>query len=140
MRNLNQLGPVKVDHHMSTYRTQAAATATMFRTRAESELQASLGDHSARNRVSAPGLVTLLQRRQELGARATELGREAERTGIDPAVLERVARYVNAPAVLPGSERKRIDEDGVEQVERLVGYVLCGAAYSADWAYQAHWA
>jgi hypothetical protein len=120
MRNLGRLGQVKVNHHMSTFRTQSTGTQNMLRSRAESELQASSLSHAVRNRVSGPALAHLLSRRHDLPIGGPEIKAEAGRSGVDIEVLERVGRFVNVPIVRPGSEKRRVDGSGTEHVEMMV--------------------
>jgi hypothetical protein len=98
---------------------QANRINNMFRSRAESEFQASSA-HVTRNRVLASGLAHLLARRQELPAMSADLARAAEEQSMDSRTLERVARYVNAPAVKPDSQVQIVDKDGNTKVETTV--------------------
>jgi hypothetical protein len=104
MRNLSQLGQVRVDHGMSTVRTR---TQDAFRARATPG-------------INAPTLAQLLGMRAD-GNPA--LGAQAKRVGLEPDALERVGRFVNAPRVRRGSERKWVDDKGVEHVEMEVSVV-----------------
>jgi hypothetical protein len=93
---------------------------TMFRSRAQSELQASDFVHVTRDRVIAPAVASLLMLRQELPTTSPELTKRAEEQGINAKTLERLARFVNAPAVKPGSEVKTVKPDGTTDVQTTV--------------------
>jgi hypothetical protein len=110
MRNLGRLGQVRVDHGMSSVRAEATRTQELFRSRAATESGAQTG-------VEGPTLAILL------GMRADGydgLGRELKRVGMEAGALERVARYVNAPRVKSGSQKKRLDDQSVEHFEMEV--------------------
>jgi hypothetical protein len=92
----------------------------MFRSREQSELQASSSSHATVNRVLGPVLAQLLEQRQTLPTDSPKLADAAKAQGIDIAVLEQVARFVNAPSVKPGSERTKLDDQTVEHVEMTV--------------------
>lgn len=92
----------------------------MFHSRQQSELQASSSSHTVRNRVLSPTFAYLLSERQALPAGSPELAELANGQGIDVTVLERVGRYVNVPSVKPGSQVKKIRDDGSENIEMMV--------------------
>jgi hypothetical protein len=110
MRNLGRLGQVRVDHGMSSVRVEATRTQELFRSRAATESGAQTG-------VEGPTLAILLGMRADGYA---GLGQELKRVGMGAGALERVARYVNAPRVKPGSQKKRLDDKSVEHFEMEV--------------------
>jgi hypothetical protein len=110
MRNLGRLGQVRVDHGMSSVRPEATRTQELFRSRAATESGAQTG-------VEGPTLAILLGMRADGYA---GLGQELKRVGMEAGALERVARYVNAPRVKPGSQKKRLDNQSVEHFEMEV--------------------
>lgn len=101
----------------------------MFRSREQSELQASSSSHTVRNRVLSPTLAYLLSERLDLPAGSPTLADLADKQGIDISVVERLARYVNAPSVKVGSEVRRVAEDGEESIETTVSYSFAMSFY-----------
>ncbi|KAI0062380.1 hypothetical protein BV25DRAFT_1870471 [Artomyces pyxidatus] len=114
LANLSRLGPVRVDHHMQTIRTQETHTNRLFRSRARSEEDAA-GAQTPRNRLWGYALAELLDERKTVGTRE-EYGQLAERFGMDAEKLDSVARYVNSPSIREDSVKRVIGEDGEERV------------------------
>ena len=73
----------------------------------------------ARNRVSAPTLSTLLDRRKSVGSQE-EVDALVQKYGLDPAKFEAISRYVNSPSIQGGSALKTVGKDGEENVSVLV--------------------
>jgi len=112
MDKLRSLGPVKVDHHMQSFRTDTRMK-DMLRSRDISEQQAA-SSTSTRNRLRAGSLFDLLEERKFAKSRE-EVVSMAEKYDVDKNVLERVALTVNSPSVVEGSLRKVVGEDGEER-------------------------
>lgn len=123
MKNLAQLGQVKVDHHMATYRTADPRMSNILRTQKLSEQQASSYD-STRNRLLASSLFELLeQRNKSVVSTREDLARLATRFDMDVDVLERLGRTVNSPSPVSGSMKKVVNEDGEERITYLAEWV-----------------
>ncbi|KAH8117475.1 hypothetical protein DFH11DRAFT_1504699 [Phellopilus nigrolimitatus] len=121
MRKLNQLGPVKVDHHMSTFRTDAHVKHVLH-SRDVSEQQAT--SHAAtRNRILASELFDLLEHKKST-ASLNELIKLANRYDMDVDVLERLGAFANTPSIVEGSRQKVLEEDGRERFTTLVRPLL----------------
>ncbi|KAI0049673.1 hypothetical protein FA95DRAFT_1588093 [Auriscalpium vulgare] len=114
LANLSRLGPVRVDHHMQTVRTQEADVSRLFNSRAQAEQDAA-GANTPRNRLWGYALDQLLEERQSVGTRE-EQSQLAERYGMDAAKLESLARYVNTPSIPEGSIVRVIGKDGEEKI------------------------
>jgi len=115
LANLNRLGPVRVDHHMQTVRTQASYT-ELFQSRARAEDQAS-SMRIPRNHLLVSSLVALLEERQNVlaGGDAAGLGRLAEKYAMDVGRVESLARSVNVPRVREGGVRYIKDAQSGEE-------------------------
>jgi len=110
--NLNRLGPVRVDHHMQTVRTQAHVT-ELFQSRARAEDQAA-SMRIPRNHLLVSSLVALLSERQNVlgNSGAAQL---AEKYAMDVGRLESLARSVNVPRVREGGVRYIKDAQSGEE-------------------------
>lgn len=125
LANLNRLGPVRVDHHMQTVRTQARFK-ELFQSRARSEDEAA-SMHIPRNHLLVSSLVALLEERQSVtngggddGFLATTrddlpLRQLAEKYGMDVERLESLTRSVNVPRVREGGVRHMRDAQSGEE-------------------------
>ncbi|KAF8883432.1 hypothetical protein BD779DRAFT_1626304 [Infundibulicybe gibba] len=128
LSNLNRLGPVRVDHHMEATRphprvlSQARDTARLFKSRAQSEYEAS-ASHSTRNRLHAPALSELLDRRKAAKSRR-DIELLANEYNIDIEQLERLARFVNSPSVQAGTAIRSVAENGEESLTMTVSSFL----------------
>jgi len=101
LAHLQQLGPVRVDHHMQTVRTQHAASVQhAFASRAQADADAA-GARTPRNRLWGAALERLLEERQAVRD-AHALAALGEAYNLDAAVLARLARVVNVPGVRAG--------------------------------------
>ncbi|GBE80729.1 predicted protein [Sparassis crispa] len=117
LANLSRLGPVKVDHHMQTFRLGADNTQHVLQTRLQSEAEAR-SSHPTHNRLLAASLQELLEERKSVTTQA-ELEKLAKRYNVDVAKLESVAQFVNSPSVLPGSVVRTVSDDGEERITML---------------------
>ncbi|KXN87750.1 hypothetical protein AN958_08226 [Leucoagaricus sp. SymC.cos] len=121
LANLQQLGPVKVDHHMRTIRPEAAAsnTAQLFKARQQHEhdleaAQQHRGPVMTNTRFNAMQLTSALNARK--GAANSEAMRtKARDLEVDSAKLESVARFINTPSVAKEGVRMFVDKDGNER-------------------------
>ncbi|KAI9457803.1 hypothetical protein BJY52DRAFT_1271413 [Lactarius psammicola] len=124
LANLNRLGPVRVDHHMQTVRTQARFK-ELFQSRARSEDEAA-SMRIPRNHLLVSSLVALLEERQNVMSgggddaktrddNAAALRQLAEKYGMDVERLESLARSVNVPRVREGGVRYIKDAQSGEE-------------------------
>jgi len=115
LANLNRLGPVRVDHHMQTVRTQASFT-ELFQSRARAEDQAT-SMRIPRNHLLVSSLVALLEERQKQvpGSGDAALRQLAEKYAMDVERLESLARSVNVPRVREGGVRHIRDAQSGEE-------------------------
>ncbi|KAF5357869.1 hypothetical protein D9756_001825 [Leucocoprinus leucothites] len=120
LANLQQLGPVKVDHHMKTIRPEAASnTAQLFQARQQQEqnletAQQNPGRTASSSQFYAAQLASVLNARKS----ATDRGAVESVTrdlGIDLAKVESIVRFVNTPSVSKGGVKTVVDKDGNEQ-------------------------
>ncbi|KAI0303364.1 hypothetical protein B0F90DRAFT_1710466 [Multifurca ochricompacta] len=107
LANLTRLGPVRVDHHMQTVKTQAHVK-ELFQSRFRAENEAS-SSRTPRNRLHVSSLVALLEERQKDTITATATAAAAirdeelaEKYGMDVERVERLVRTVNVPRVREG--------------------------------------
>ncbi|KAI0943838.1 hypothetical protein AcV7_001819 [Taiwanofungus camphoratus] len=114
MANLNQLGPVKVNHHMQTIRPAADRTQRIFQARQQSEAEAR-SSQSTHNRMLAASLHELLEERKSISS-MEELNKLAKRYDIDITKLQSVARFVNSPSVAEGTVKRTVGDDGAERI------------------------
>ncbi|CCL99234.1 uncharacterized protein FIBRA_01249 [Fibroporia radiculosa] len=121
MANLSKLGAVKVDHRMQTVRPVADGVQNAYRTRLQSEAEATSAKPT-RNRLVAASITELLQERKSLTTQE-ELEKLAERYGIDVEALENLARFVNSPSVDKDSVRRTVNEDGIESLTMKATWV-----------------
>lgn len=112
--NLNRLGPVRVDHHMQTVRTQERFT-ELFQSRARAEDQAA-SMRIPRNHLLVSSLVALLEERQNVLGGAAAATQLAEKYAMDGGRLESLVRSVNVPRVREGGVRRIKDAQGEETV------------------------
>ncbi|KAF8638496.1 hypothetical protein AX16_010479 [Volvariella volvacea WC 439] len=117
LANLSKLGQVQVDHHMQTIRTAANDTHKLFRSRAQSDLEA-FGTTPVRNRLHAPTLSDLLDARKSVKTQQ-ELEKLANEHNIDVQKLESLARFVNSPSVQGGTAVRTVAKDGEESLTTL---------------------
>ncbi|KAH9977117.1 hypothetical protein BGW80DRAFT_835695 [Lactifluus volemus] len=126
MANLNRLGPVRVDHHMQTIKTQGSLVKELFESRSRAEEEESNDRGSLRNRLHVSSLVRLLEERRDLdladgGGGPAAAGSQsvsvnvrkasslllAEKYGMDVEKVERLVRFVNVPSVREGEKGVR---------------------------------
>ncbi|KAK7015021.1 hypothetical protein R3P38DRAFT_2544126 [Favolaschia claudopus] len=112
LSKLNQLGTVKVDHHMQTVRT-ADLTKKMFDSRVQSETQADSATHT-QNRLHATRLTLLLNERKSVRTRR-DMEFLAQRYGVDLNKLDAIAKFVSTPSVQANSGLRVQTSDGQEQ-------------------------
>ncbi|KAI0831123.1 hypothetical protein BC628DRAFT_728899 [Trametes gibbosa] len=120
LANLSRLGQVQVDHRMQSVKPEADHTQRLFQTRLRSEDEA----RSARpshNQLVAASLMDLLEERTFAHSRSEQAGL-ANKYGIDPEKLERLARYVNSASVSPDSIKRWVSEDGAEHTSMLASW------------------
>jgi hypothetical protein len=106
LSNLSRLGPVRVDHHMQSYRLDDQVN-RMHQTRARSEIEAT-PSHAARNRILSATLSELLDERKQATS-FKELERIANKYDMDIAKLESLARFVNTPTIGEGTTTRTKD-------------------------------
>ncbi|KAF9227975.1 hypothetical protein BS17DRAFT_414648 [Gyrodon lividus] len=111
MSKLNQLGPVRVDHHMQTVRA-ARDIRDMYRSRVQSETEAS-SMQSTRNRLLASSLFELLEARKSM-VNPAEQETLAKRYQIDVEKLQELCRVVNTPSIEKSTVVRTTDIDGEE--------------------------
>ncbi|KAF5387107.1 hypothetical protein D9615_001863 [Tricholomella constricta] len=121
LANLNRLGPVRVDHHMQTIRPKTTETKQLFKSRLESEHEASslLPVH---NRLHAASLSELLDK-QKAARSAQDVERLAKQYGIDVAKLENLTRFVTSPSVQGGTAVRTVEKDGEESVMMMAVWI-----------------
>ncbi|KAK1232982.1 hypothetical protein PQX77_003896 [Marasmius sp. AFHP31] len=122
LANLNRLGPVNVNQPPQLMRTASVEKSRQLlesRLRADQEASSSI---PARNRVSAPTLSTLLDRRKSARSQ-DEVDALVQKYGIDPAKFGAVSRYVNSPSIQGGSTLRTVGKDGEENVSVLAVWV-----------------
>ncbi|KAG8217472.1 hypothetical protein J3R82DRAFT_5617 [Butyriboletus roseoflavus] len=120
MENLNQLGPVRVDHHMQTVRA-ANDMQNMYRSRIRSEAEAA-SLQSAKNRLLASSLTELLEARKSI-TESVELETLAKVHHIDTAILQRLGRVVNTPSIDESTVVRTTDERGEESLTMMAHWV-----------------
>ncbi|KAK7466953.1 hypothetical protein VKT23_004017 [Stygiomarasmius scandens] len=113
LRNLNQLGPVKVDHHMQAIRP-VQKTHQMLESRLRSEQEA-FSMQPSPDRVQAATLTYLLDKRKTLTSK-DEIRDLTQKYGIEVEKLESVARHVSSPSIQSGGIVKTVGQDGEEKV------------------------
>lgn len=112
LQKLNQLGPVKVDHHMQTIRPGMDHANRVYQARLQSEVEAR-NFQPAKGHLFAGTLSDLLEERKR-ARNQRDIEDLAKRYEIDVSKLESLARYVNTPTVDPTSVKKVVKEDGSE--------------------------
>ncbi|KAJ6623443.1 hypothetical protein B0H10DRAFT_1786307 [Mycena sp. CBHHK59/15] len=121
LSKLNQLGQVRVDHHMHAVRPAALAN-HMFNSRMQSENEAA-APGSIQNRAQAAKLSRLLDERKSI-----RTGRDmeflAKRFDIDVEKVEAVARFITTPSVQANSAVDTAVKDGEERRIMKVGFTL----------------
>jgi len=120
MFKLNQLGPVRVDHHMRSVRPADYAQ-QMHRSRLQSEMEAS-PSHSTRNRLLASSLSELLESRKTVKSQA-ELQALAEQYHIDVTKLDELAKFVNTPSIDESTIVKSTNQEGEETLTMMARWV-----------------
>jgi len=113
LSNLNRLGPVRVDHHMQSYRPDDHIN-RMYQTRAQSEAEATTSN-ATRNRILSSTLSDLLERRKNATSNK-ELEILANKNGMDLAKLESLSRFVNSPTIGEGTTVRVKDENEDELI------------------------
>ncbi|KAJ7046589.1 hypothetical protein C8F04DRAFT_1061008 [Mycena alexandri] len=111
LSKLNQLGPVRVDHHMQTIRTAELAK-QMFNSRSQSENEAA-AQNPTQNRIRAPQLSRLLDERKSIRTRR-EMEFLAARYGLDLEKIDAIAEFLSTPSVHENSALQ-IGKDGEER-------------------------
>jgi len=119
MEKLNQLGPVRVDHHMQTVRA-ASDTRNMYQSRMRSEAEAS-SLQSTKNRLLASSLTELLEARKSI-TNSAELETLAKRYHIDAAKLGQIS-VVNTPSVDERSVVRTTDKHGEESLTMMAHWI-----------------
>lgn len=76
-----------------------------------------------KNRVLAGELFEMLERRKKAKS-VEEIRHIAIQYNLDPDALDRLARVVNTPSVIPGTRRKVVGENGEERDTMLVSYFI----------------
>jgi len=112
LSNLSRLGPVRVDHHMQSFRLDGQVN-RMHQIRAQSEIEAT-PSHAARNRILSATLSDLLDKRKKATS-LKELERIANKYDMDIAKLESLAQFVNSPTIGEGTTTRTKDANG-EQI------------------------
>ncbi|KAG2061487.1 hypothetical protein BDR06DRAFT_946930 [Suillus hirtellus] len=120
MFKLNQLGPVRVDHHMRSVRPADYAQ-QMHRSRLQSEMEAS-PSRSTRNRLLASSLSELLESRKTVKSQA-ELQALAEQYHIDVTKLNELAKFVNTPSIDESTIVKSTNQEGEETLTMMARWV-----------------
>ena len=90
----------------------------ILQTRQVSEQQA-MSHATPRNHILASELAGLLESRKSSKS-LEEIRQMASRYNLDVEVLERLAKTINTPTVIPGSRRKVVGENGEERDIMLV--------------------
>ncbi|KAI9566474.1 hypothetical protein HD554DRAFT_1117855 [Boletus coccyginus] len=122
MEKLNQLGPVRVDHHMQTVQAVTASDIqNMYHSRMRSEAEAS-GLQSRKNRLLASSLTELLEARKSITTSA-ELEMLAKRYRMDATKLEQISRVVNTPSIDGSTVVRTTDEHGEEDLTMMAHWV-----------------
>ncbi|KAJ7752039.1 hypothetical protein B0H16DRAFT_1246633, partial [Mycena metata] len=118
LSKLNQLGPVRVDHHMQTIRTVGTTTSgpaelanQMFNSRSRSENEAA-AQNPTQNRIHASQLSRLFDERKSIRTRR-EMEFLAARYGLDLEKLDAIAEFLSTPSVHDNSA-VQIGKDGEE--------------------------
>lgn len=111
MSKLNQLGPVRVDHHMRSVRP-ADYIQQMHRSRLQSEVEA-LPSHSTQNRLLASSLSELLEARKVVKSQA-DLQALAEQYHTDVTKLVELATFINTPSIDESTIVRSKNQDGEE--------------------------
>ncbi|KAJ6547374.1 hypothetical protein B0H19DRAFT_1165280 [Mycena capillaripes] len=112
LSKLNELGPVRVDHHMQTVRTAELAN-RMFDSRVQSEHEAA-APTATQNRVQAPKLTQLLDERKSTRTRR-DMEFLAQRYGVDLEKLDAIAKFLSTPSVHQNSAVRIAGKDGQER-------------------------
>ncbi|KAF7978092.1 hypothetical protein HWV62_1488 [Athelia sp. TMB] len=99
LSKLSQLGPVRVDHHMQSYRLDSQA-GRMYQSVVQSEAEAD-PSNTTRNRILSATLTELLNERKMATRKDVET--LASNYGIDVAKLDSLARFVNTPSMGEGT-------------------------------------
>ncbi|KAI0086301.1 hypothetical protein BDY19DRAFT_1074916 [Irpex rosettiformis] len=118
LAKLNQLGPVKVDHHMRTYQATASHARHAYETRKQSELEAR-SFRPSKNHILVSSLGDLLNE-CKAATSPQEIEAIAQRYGIDVSTLENLRNLVNNPTVDPDSIVKTVGPDGEERITMQV--------------------
>ncbi|KAF9246570.1 hypothetical protein BU15DRAFT_85319 [Melanogaster broomeanus] len=121
LSKLSQLGPVRVDHHMQTVRA-ASDVQTMYRSRIQSEAEASGTLQSTRNRLLASSLTELLEARK-LVTNAAELEALAKRYQMDVEKVRELCRVVNTPSIDESTVVRTTDSHGEESLTMMARWV-----------------
>ncbi|KAJ6546495.1 hypothetical protein DFH09DRAFT_1249056 [Mycena vulgaris] len=112
LAKLNQLGPVRVDHHMHAVRPAALAN-HMFNSRVQSETEAA-APIPTQNRVQAPKLSRLLDERKSIRTQR-DMEFLAKRFDIDLEKLDAISKFVTTPSVHENSTIRVMAKDGEER-------------------------
>ncbi|KAF8212430.1 hypothetical protein K438DRAFT_1567257 [Mycena galopus ATCC 62051] len=118
LSKLNQLGPVRVDHHMQTVRTAELAK-QMFDSRIQSESEAA-ASVPTQNRLQATKLTSLLDERKSIRTRR-DMEFLTQRFGIDLEKLDAISKFVSTPSVKANSAVRVASKDGQEKQIIKVG-------------------
>ncbi|KAH0830524.1 hypothetical protein J3R83DRAFT_1976 [Lanmaoa asiatica] len=110
MEKLNQLGPVRVDHHMQTVRATSDSIQNMYHSRIRSEVEAAR-PQSTKNHLLASSLMELLEARKSI-TNSAQLETLARQYHIDPAKLQQLGRVVNTPSIDQSTVVRITDKHG----------------------------
>ncbi|KAJ6513861.1 hypothetical protein C8R47DRAFT_1092134 [Mycena vitilis] len=112
LSKLNELSPVRVDHHMQTVRTTDLAY-RMFNSQVQSENEAA-APTPTQNRVQAPILSQLLDERKSIRTKR-DMEFLAKRYGVDLEKLDTMAKFLSTPSIHQNSTVRVAGKDGQER-------------------------